>query len=368
MVMRQVQKTLLEQLQISDLEIQQRQRLLGLKEEDFTRLADHRALVGQFIDRLVNRFYEKQTDIDDIALLIGDRDTLQRLHSAQRQYVLDLFGGFCDREYVNNRLRIGIVHKRIGVEPKLYLSAIKTLKSLLWETLEEEVKDPEQLKLLLESLEKLIYFDTTLVFDTYIDSLLQEVQSAKRKTEEYAQSLEQKVAERTQELEALAKTDPLTGLFNQRAMRELLRREMLSAKRRGTVLTLAYFDVDDFKKINDLEGHQRGDDVLRFIGQCCREVVRETDIPCRYGGDEFCIVFPDCDEQGGWRSCEKLIASFAEYFPGKTMSFGLASVGPELYEDDDSLLRRADLKMYEAKNRAGFAGEGAAGALSVAVL
>lgn len=361
--MRQIHKTLLEQLQINDVEIHQRQRLLGLGAEDFSRLASFRDRMERCIDRLVDRFYEKQAAIDEIALLIGDRDTLQRLHSAQRQYVLDLFCGFCDQAYVNNRLRIGIVHKRIGVEPKLYLSAVKTLKGLLWEVLAEEIADPEQLQPLLESLDKLIYFDTTLVFDTYIDSLLQEVQSAKHKAEEYAESLEEKVAERTRELEALAKTDPLTGLFNQRAMRELLRRELLSAKRRGSVLTMAYFDVDKFKKINDLEGHFRGDEVLRHIGLCCKAVVRETDIACRYGGDEFCIVFPDCDERGAWQSCINLFKRFATQFPDKTMSVGLASVGPDRYEDEDGLLRRADVKMYEAKKRSGFSAEGEAGAL-----
>jgi hypothetical protein len=80
------------------------------------------------IDALVDKFYTLQTGITEIALLIGDADTLTRLRAAQRRYILDLFSGLYDLEYVNNRLRIGLVHKRIGVEPKLYLAAINTLK------------------------------------------------------------------------------------------------------------------------------------------------------------------------------------------------------------------------------------------------
>ena len=77
----------------------------------------------------------------EIALLIGDADTLRRLRSAQRKYVNDLFSGFYNLEYVNNRLRIGLVHKRIGVEPKLYLAAINTLHQLLIEMVQSTIPD-----------------------------------------------------------------------------------------------------------------------------------------------------------------------------------------------------------------------------------
>ena len=90
----------------------------------------------------------------------------------------------------------------------------------------------EVLEQTLIALDNLFYFDTTLVFDTYIDSLVGEIETAKRKTEEYAKSLEQKVAERTKQLERLSKLDPLTSIYNQRAMQDVLRRALSVAIRR----------------------------------------------------------------------------------------------------------------------------------------
>ncbi|MDX1464040.1 MAG: GGDEF domain-containing protein, partial [Marinirhabdus sp.] len=281
------QQTLLEQMQIGDLEIHRRKELLGLSEEDISYLASQKISIESNIDVIVEEFYEKQTEIDEISLLIGDADTLTRLRSAQRKYVLDMFSGTYDSEYVNNRLRIGMVHKRIGVEPKLYLSAVWTLKTIIIRTLIRTIEDTQILQKTITALDKLLYFDTTLVFDTYIDSLVGEIENAKRRTELYATSLDQKVAERTRQLEKLAQLDPLTEVYNQRAMQELLKRELSVAKRHNSVLSMIYFDIDHFKDINDKFGHLKGDEVLKYIGSVLIENTRETDIPCRHGGDEF---------------------------------------------------------------------------------
>lgn len=86
-------KTLLEQLQITDYEIARRKELLGFGEADVAVLLSCKDLVSEHIDAIVTDFYEKQTAVEEIALLIGDSDTLSRLHSAQRAYVLGLFEG-----------------------------------------------------------------------------------------------------------------------------------------------------------------------------------------------------------------------------------------------------------------------------------
>ena len=120
----------------------------------------------------MDEFYLRQTEIDEISLLIGDADTLTRLRNAQRKYIVDLFAGNYDSECVNNRLRIGMVHKRIGVEPKLYLSAVRSLKDLIAEVLRDNITQEATLTETLKALDNLFYFDTTLVFDTYIGSLV----------------------------------------------------------------------------------------------------------------------------------------------------------------------------------------------------
>lgn len=351
--MRRTQQTLLEQMQLGDIEIQRRKQLLGLNDDDLKLLSSLQNMIEDSIDIIVDEFYERQTEIDEISLLIGDADTLLRLRSAQRKYVLDLFSGQYDSQYVNNRLRIGMVHKRIGVEPKLYLSAVWSLKYIIINTLTNNIQDEKTLQETIIVLDKLLYFDTTLVFDTYIDSLVGEIENAKRRTEEYASSLEQKVAERTQQLEKLTQLDPLTGIFNQRAMEALLKRELALAKRHATKLSMIYFDIDEFKSINDMFGHIKGDEVLKSIGLILLDNVRTTDIPCRHGGDEFCLILPECDIDSAKGICDKIINGFKARYGTFSLSFGIAQTGPEDYLSANELLKEADGHMYQAKNKAG---------------
>jgi len=348
-------KTLLEQLQINESEIARRKLLLGITEIDEQLLFECKKLVIDQIDHIVTDFYKQQTSIDEIAMLIGDADTLTRLHAAQRSYVLGLFDGFYDMEYVNNRLRIGMVHKRIGVEPKLYLSAVKTLRDTIHKTLDEHLADKSYLQRITAALDKLLYFDTTLVFDTYIRALLTEVESAKDRVESYALELEQKVAERTRELQELSQHDSLTGLFNQRALNEYLRRQFAFARRQNKSFTLVYLDVDHFKQINDTKGHFVGDEVLKHLAESLRAVCREVDIPCRFGGDEFCVILPDSDTANAHIVCQRLIDEFKTREASVTLSIGIAQAGPEDFVESDFLLRAADKKMYEAKAIEGFA-------------
>ncbi|BBN60559.1 GGDEF domain-containing protein [Hydrogenovibrio marinus] len=352
--MMRTDQTLLQQMQISEVEIRNRMDLLELGREQLAQLSEHKALIEENIDVIVDEFYEKQTKIDEISLLIGDADTLARLRLAQQKYVTDLFSGDYDVEYVNNRLRIGMVHKRIGVEPKLYLSAVMTLKSLIFRVLKSNIHDTEKLENTLEVLDKLLYFDTTLVFDTYIDSLVSEIENAKRKTELYAKGLEEKVAERTEQLERQARLDPLTNLYNQRALQDLMYKELLLAKRHQACLSLIYFDIDEFKAVNDSQGHIRGDEVLKTIGDILLNNTRETDIACRYGGDEFCVILPDCSAEYAENLCKKIIQAFSKKCPTLTLSMGICETGPVEFLEGDELIRFADEQMYLAKKEAGF--------------
>ena len=125
--MHSTMKTLLEQMRITEMDIDARKRLLDFHDDDVDALLQCRPHVESRLDDIVEIFYGIQTSNPDIAALIGDVDTLERLVNAQRHYILDLFSGVYDLEYTNNRLRIGLVHKRIGVEPKFYLSAVHLL-------------------------------------------------------------------------------------------------------------------------------------------------------------------------------------------------------------------------------------------------
>jgi diguanylate cyclase (GGDEF)-like protein len=348
--MKQTDQTLLEQMRITEFDIEHRKTLFCFSDTDSKALLSCKSLLETNIDTLVEEFYRLQTSDAEISLLIGDADTLGRLRNAQRRYVLDLFSGVYDLEYVNNRLRIGLVHKRIGVKPKLYLSAIHTLKGLLHRTIYDSINSDTERRAVLTALDKLLLFDVTLVFETYIRSLLSEIETAKDKTEQYARSMEEKVKERTNQLEEMTRTDALTGLLNVRYLEETITSMLRSAQRRSEPLSLVYIDVNDFKLINDTNGHQRGDEILVIIAKAIRMISRVEDSCFRYGGDEFCIVLPNCrEDQAREIYIHRLNEKISERLDDITLSCGVVQTGPNEYLDPRALIRHADEKMYSNK-------------------
>lgn len=342
-------KSLLEQMQIHDLEITRRKELLGLTKADEQILVNAQPLITREIENIVNEFYRQETAIEEVALIIGDSETLHRLRTSQVRYVSELFSGHYDETYVNNRLRIGLVHKRIGVEPKYYLSAVKILKEILQQTVSEHVGNGLNTEATLTALDKILFFDITLVFDTYIRSLVGEIEMARDKAMNYASQLELKVAERTHELEILSRVDALTGLLNRRAFTEELRRELLRAERSSTAVCLIYIDINDFKKINDTHGHHKGDETLKAIGHLINHAKREIDIGARLGGDEFCIVLPQSTTESSNAFVERLKSHLVELDSSLSMSIGVSQTGPKQFNTSDELLQRADQEMFEAK-------------------
>ncbi|OHC63250.1 MAG: diguanylate cyclase [Rhodocyclales bacterium GWA2_65_19] len=349
--MKQTDQTLLEQMRITEFDVEHRQALLSFTHADAEALRACKAVIEQRIDALVAEFYRLQTGITEIALLIGDVDTLNRLHDVQRRYVLDLFSGVYDLDYVNNRLRIGLVHKRIGVEPKLYLAAIHTLRELLHTTICEAFPAGDERETVLVALNKLLLFDVTLVFETYIRSLVSEIEMAKEKSERYARSMEEKVKERTQQLEEMSRTDSLTGLLNVRHLEETVTKALRSAQRRAEPVAAVYIDVNDFKAINDTEGHQRGDEILRVIGSAIKDLSRSEDSCFRYGGDEFCVLLINCRaEQAQTQFVDRLNERILRSLDAVSLSCGVAQTGPSEYVDAGALIRLADQNMYAAKH------------------
>jgi len=348
--MKQPDKTLLEQMAITESDVEYRKSLLSFSAADAAWLVRCRPFIEMKIDALMSEFYRIQTRIPEVARLINDDDTMKRLHDAQSRYILDLFSGRYDLDYTSSRLNIGLVHKRIGVEPKYYLSANHSLKCLLAELIDEAVPEAGARQATLAALDKLLLFDVTLVFETYIRSLISEIGAEKDKSETYARTLEAKVRERTRQLEEMARRDPLTGLLNTRFLHEALEQTIKSARRRSEPVTFVYFDIDDFKKINDTEGHQRGDEVLRVIGDAIRKISRAEDCCFRYGGDEFCIILPNCQEA---QAREIYVRRFSELIRGYrqdiSLSMGIFQTGPDRYDNPEVVIRHADQRMYEAK-------------------
>jgi len=351
------EKTLAEQMQITEREIQSRMDLLNFTQKDAQTLKALGPKVGENLETIVEAFYDKQLQTREIALVIGDAETLDRLRTAMRRYILELFDGYYDSEYVNKRLRIGKIHQRIGVSPKLYVSALTLLeKTIIGFLLVHDKSDSTircgECEEQRSAVHKLMMFDMQLVFDTYISSLVNEVETAKSELEEYAESLEKTVAIRTQQLQDMATQDSLTGLFNQRGFYDHLHREISVSERTKTPLTLIYFDLNRFKLINDTKGHTEGDTLLTLVGLSVSSAIRDVDFGCRYGGDEFCIIMPRSKLENAKILVQRLVDIFDKgQTHGVTFSVGLAQTGPDTFLHSDELIKVADQLMYKAKAR-----------------
>ena len=147
-------------------------------------------------------------------------------------------------------------------------------------------------------------------------------------------------------LEAMARTDDLTGLLNRRAWQELLPREVSRARRNEHHLCVAMLDLDHFKRFNDERGHQAGDRFLKQAAGAWGGALRETDLLARYGGEEFALALPDCPPQKALAVIERIRAATPE---GETLSAGVAFWNGS--ESADDLIGRADAALYEAKAR-----------------
>jgi diguanylate cyclase (GGDEF)-like protein len=145
-------------------------------------------------------------------------------------------------------------------------------------------------------------------------------------------------------LRALAYEDALTRLPNRRAAEEHLLREVARARRGGGPLCVALLDLDHFKAFNDRHGHPEGDRLLRGAADGWRGRLREGDVLCRFGGEEFLAVLPDCSVE----QAREVIARLREATPaGQTCSAGLATFDGA--ESALELLVRADVALYDAK-------------------
>jgi diguanylate cyclase (GGDEF)-like protein len=159
---------------------------------------------------------------------------------------------------------------------------------------------------------------------------------------------------KVQELTVL---DDHTGLFNSRHLKRQLEQEVVRATRFGHPVSLIFFDLDHFKRVNDTHGHQAGSEVLHEVGKLLLKTLRSTDVPVRYGGDEFVILMPETSKDQALAAGRRIGAEIAKELYLANRPYGplqiSASIGIATYPDDakdpETLLRVADQVMYRVK-------------------
>ncbi|HBB89047.1 MAG TPA: hypothetical protein DC047_15690 [Blastocatellia bacterium] len=163
---------------------------------------------------------------------------------------------------------------------------------------------------------------------------------------------------RATQFQLMSITDPLTGLLNRRYLEERLTEELNRSLRYNYSMSCLMIDIDDFKKYNDLNGHQAGDAALKIAAHCLKAALRSADVACRYGGEEFCILLPQTSLTEAGVIAERMRQRVAEtVFPyGKSQPLGVVSisVGISTFARDvdtaEKVIATADRALYRAKH------------------
>lgn len=157
------------------------------------------------------------------------------------------------------------------------------------------------------------------------------------------------------ELHEQAIHDPLTGLYNRRYLSDALAREIIQAERANTTLVIVMADIDHFKFVNDSYGHQAGDEVLLQVASLLKKHARGSDIACRYGGEEFLLVFPGTSLESARKRAEEIqqnCAALSIQHEGKNiavmLSFGVAAY-PDHGQQWEQIIVKADKALYQSK-------------------
>ena len=193
--------------------------------------------------------------------------------------------------------------------------------------------------------------------------LIDQRRRASERAQEQLASMNRQLSQKVEEVESLraalqqqATRDFLTGLFNRRYLNDVLPTMWALARREGQPLTVAVIDLDHFKTVNDRHGHLAGDRLLVEFGRLLAQRLRRSDVACRYGGEEFCLLLPRSDA----RAAQRKLAALLRHWLAQSFAFDNVVLGGVSFsagvadsrlvpQSADDLLRTADQCVLEAK-------------------
>lgn len=160
-------------LKLDEAELARRRAFFSLSDEDIARLASLRPLAEKITDAIVEEFYALLLAHAETAKFFPDEASIRRVKRTQREYFMGLFAGRCDLAYVEDRLRVGAAHERIGLSPKWYLGAYRKYLELITSQFHAELPEAKDARAASLSVERIVFFDVALAIDTYIAANLE---------------------------------------------------------------------------------------------------------------------------------------------------------------------------------------------------
>jgi rsbT co-antagonist protein RsbR len=155
-------------LKLDEVELRSRRAFLTLTDDDLALLSSLRPFAEKVMDGIVEDFYDLLLNHPETKKFFPDEVAVRRVKRTQKEYFLGLFAGRCDLAYVEDRLRVGAIHERIGLAPKWYLGSYRQYLHLIQDRLFAELRDVDAVRAAFASIEKIVFFDVALAIDTYI--------------------------------------------------------------------------------------------------------------------------------------------------------------------------------------------------------
>ena len=256
--------------------------MIHLTEEDLSLISAFRPVIVSRIEQITSSFYESILHVGKLKEIITKHTTVERLRLTLSNHLIEMFSGKIDEAFIQKRLKIALVHQKIGLPPKWYLGAFQNLQNTLLRIAHEMRNELPHYDRFIQAITKLLSFEQQLVLEAY---------------EEKTREVEQKAKEF---VEYQAHHDELTGLPNRRMFQKVLREAIARNEKNRTKFAVLMLDIDRFKLINDSLGHTYGDQFLQEVSKrilACAEGYQA--LVARMGGDEFTLICEECPNRGG---------------------------------------------------------------------